>query len=401
MTDASPIDTAERVLEIDIIRGFALFGVLWLNLVTQSYMFVPDGLLDDLPTASIDALMEPFASLFIANKALTLFSLLFGYGFAMIMHRLQTRGVNAGRIFLRRTAILLIIGLIHLLFVWIGDILHVYALMGFFLFLTRNWPDRRLLIVGLLLALFSSAAVELVLQNLYGWPYPWSAVYEAEVETRFAVLQGSSYFAYVAELWREAWQDVLGNPEHIPYCTTALGRFMIGAWIFRQGWLIRTAELGAEFRRWALFLVGSGILLSVIQIVARHHSDALGSYIAPLPQLILALGYAAVIVVICQSDKVRRMLRGFASVGRMALTNYLMQSLVYVFVLFGFGLGLLSILGATMCAAIAVVTFAFQMWLSSCWLSKFRFGPMEWLWRSLTYGQRQPILIAPAKDSSS
>ena len=95
------------------------------------------------------------------------------------------------------------------------------------------------------------------------------------------------------------------------------------------------------------------------------------------------------------------MLGGIASVGRTALTNYLMQSLVYIFILYGFGLGLLVVLGQTLCFVMAVATFAIQMWLSSWWLRKYRFGPVEWLWRSLTYRQRQPFLISSPGNPSA
>lgn len=399
MTNVSPISTAERVQEIDIVRGFALFGVLWLNLVAQSHTLAPAGTFDNLATARLDAIVDPIADMFIAFKAMTLFSLLFGYGFVMIMSRLEARGADAERIFLRRTGILFIIGLIHIWFVWIGDILHVYALMGFVLFLTRNWSDRSLLTIGLLLALFSNAASELVLKFYYGEPFPWWAIADAGAERRFEVMQGSSYAGYAAELWRASWEEMWGTPDFIPYCTTTLGRFMLGAWIFRQQWLQQTERFRPQFRRWAPILIIGGIVLSFTSLGIGRFSGALAWAFDPLPQLVLALGYAAAIVALCRSERVRVLFRGIAAVGRTALTNYLMQSLVYVFVLYGFGLGLLNKLGATMCVTIAVVTFAAQVWLSSWWVRRFRFGPMEWIWRSLTYGQRQPLRIVVSGKS--
>lgn len=389
--EAAPITNTERIQQIDIIRGFALFGVLWINLVTQSHTLAPAGAYANLPTAWLDAIIAPIASTLVSGKAMALFSLLFGYGFAMIMSRLEARGANAGRIFLRRILILFAFGLVHIWLIWLGDILHAYALMGLVLFATRAWSDRMLLIVGLALALFSTAAVELLLQSIYGEPFPWWATLDAGAQRRFLVMQDSDYVAYVAELWRASWQEMWGPPDYVSYLTVTLGRFMLGAWIFRQGWLQHTQEYAAQFRRWSIVLVGSGMALALATNALYRVSDAGGFMLEPLPQLVLGLGYGAWVVVLCRDARWRRGFAGIAAVGRMALTNYLAQSLVYVFVLYGFGLGLLSMLGATMCLTIAVLTFAVQIVFSRWWLTRFRFGPAEWLWRSLTYGRRQPI----------
>jgi uncharacterized protein len=399
MPGPSPIGTTERIQEIDIIRGFALFGVLWLNLAAQSHTLAPEGMFDDLATARLDAIIEPIADIFIANKAMTLFSLLFGYGFAMIISRLESRGAAAGRIFLRRTSILFVIGIIDIWFLWIGDILHVYALMGFILFLTRKWSDRSLLITGLLLALFSHASVEIILQYNYDEPYPWWSIYDAGAERRFEIFQGNSYSAYVVELWRASWEEMWGTPDYIPYCTTSLGRFMLGAWIFRQGWLQRTDRFRLQFRRWAAILIPGGIVLSLVSMKIDEISDATAWVFDPVPQLVLALGYGALVVSLCQSEAFRNAMGGVAAIGRTALTNYLLQGVMYVFVLYGFGFGLLNMLGATTCLLLAVLTFIVQVQLSHWWVRRFQFGPMEWVWRSLTYGQMQPMRRAESGES--
>ncbi len=391
MSSPSPLGANERIQEIDIIRGFALFGVLWLNLVAHGHNLVPEGTFDDLASARLDALIEPIASMFVSDKAMALFSLLFGYGFAMIIRRLETRGANAGRIFLRRTAILFAIGLVHVWLVWFGDILHVYALMGFVLFLTRNWSDRSLLVAGLFLALFSTGIVEAVLQYRYDEPFPWWPTYDLAAERHFVALQGNDYAAYVSELWWASWETMWGMPFYIDYSTTALGRFMLGAWIFRQGWLQSTAEFRSDFRRWSVVLISSGIALTLVTYGIEQFSGALAYSFSPLPQLVLALGYGAAIVALCQSERFRYAMQGVAAVGRTALTNYLMQSLMYIFVLFGFGFGLLNVLGATLCFVLAVSFFAIQVWASGWWVKRFCFGPVEWAWRSLTYGRRQPF----------
>lgn len=241
------------------------------------------------------------------------------------------------------------------------------------------------------LALFSTAVVEAILQCLYDEPFPWLPIYDIALERHFEVLQGNSYPAYVRELWWASWETMWGMPFYIDYCTTALGRFMLGAWIFRQGWLQSTTEFRSSFRRWSVVLIGGGIALTLAGYGIERFNDVLAYTFDPLPQLVLALGYGAAIVALCQNDRFRKAMRGVAAVGRTALTNYLLQSLMYIFVLFGFGLGLLNVLGATLCFVLAVSFFALQVWASGWWMERFRFGPAEWAWRSLTYGKRQPF----------
>lgn len=393
MSAATPIRTSERISQIDIMRGFALFGVLWINLVTQSHELAPAGAFDNLPTAWLDGIIAPIAYVLVTGKAMALFSLLFGFGFAMMVDRLEHQGLDAGRIFLRRITILLIIGLTHIFLVWLGDILHVYALMGFVLFLTRRWSDRALLICGLALALLSTPVVEFVLHQLYDYPFPWFALYEEGPVRRFDIMLGNNYSAYVAELWRATWTEMWGTPDYIPYISITLGRFMLGAWIFRQGWLQHAATYLGEFRRWSMVLVGAGVAFALLGRALYGFDEDLGYWFEAVPQLVLGLGYGATVVVLCRGDGLPVIIKAIGDVGRMALTNYLVQSLVYVFVLFGFGFGLLRYLGATLCLTIALSTFAAQMVFSRWWLSRFRFGPVEWLWRSLTYGKRQRLRL--------
>lgn len=390
---AQPINSAERIYEIDLIRGFALFGVLWLNLVAQSHILVPAGTFDNLPTAPLDNVIAIIADAVISNKAMALFSLLFGYGFAMIIQRLEARGADAAMIYLRRTALLLAIGLIHILFIWFGDILHVYALMGFILFLMRNLSNRTLLTVGIILSLLSPGIVELLLY-LIGYEDPEASIFDIAAERHYLVLQGGNYFAYIAELQWAAWHTMWTDPFYINYSSTALGRFMLGAWIYRQGWFKSTSNLSAEFRHYTKVLLSAGVVFTLVGYLINSYSGLWAYLFDPITQLTLALGYGAGIVVICQNEAFKNLLNGVAAVGRTALTNYLLQSLMYIFVLYGFGLGLITQLGATLCLVIAVVFFTVQMIISSWWMKRFRFGPVEWIWRSLTYMKVGVIRLA-------
>ena len=399
----APVSGSERLGELDIIRGVALLGVLWMNLAAHGELALPVGHLATLPTYPADRLIGFLTSWLVAGKAQALFSLLFGFGFALLLDRIDARGGNGTRIYLRRLSILLVVGFAHLFLAWTGDILHAYAAMGFVLLLTRRWPARRLLLVGLPLACLGMAAVSLV-QMLSGseGSAAMMAVWLEGSERRFELFQGSDYPAYVRELVVSIWSEVYAFAFGWAYLGWILGRFMIGSWIYRLSWFQDSAGHAADFRRWAAVLLPLGLalalarpLLDVLGVELEGALVALDHLIRSTSQLVLALGYGAGLVVLCRSDAWKRRLAGFGAVGQMALTNYLAQSLVYMFGLYGFGLGLLPYAGGTFCMLVAFAFFALQIVFSRWWLARYRFGPAEWLWRSLTYGVRQPMRARP------
>lgn len=399
MSVSAPIGTHERIGELDIIRGFALFGVLWANLFSHAEMAIPGEVIASLPTASIDRYVRFLGYWLISGKAQALFSLLFGFGFAILTERAMRRGADGARLYARRLGILLFVGIAHFLLLWGGDILHAYAAMGFILLVTRRWPSWLMLTVGVLLCCFGFYATRELDQLLLSKETRDAAVAatEALAAERYTVFLGRDYPAYVWMLVRSAWIDLYAQLVGIAFLGNILGRFLIGAWIHRRGWLQDTARHARGFRRAALWLLLVGLALAIINPGMRLLEIRTPQEIRPFlrmigqpSQLILALGYGAGLIVLCQSPARRRLLSGLGDVGRMALTNYLMQSLVYFFVLYGFGLGWLQYAGPTFCLGLALVAFAVQIVFSRWWLARYRFGPAEWLWRSATYGRWQP-----------
>jgi uncharacterized protein len=404
-TAAIPTRQADRIGEIDIIRGLALFGVLWMNLNSNAEFAVPPQVLAALPTAGLDRWIGLVGDWLAQGKAQCLFSILFGFGFAILSHRAEARGIDSRALYLRRVLILLVIGLAHLFLLWMGDILHAYALMGLALMLTRRWPSRLLLILGLVLALgaLTTAIAWYVVVTPRGSPPDFVALQAAGTARRWPVFMGHDYSAVVRELWlangREFYLTAIGPA----FLATVLGRFMLGSWLFRQGWMQDTARYAAAFRRVAPWLLVIGLGLAAVApgidlagLRLPRWAQIPRTLVDEASQLVLALGYAAGIVVLCQTTVWRRLLSGLGAAGQMALTNYLTQSLVFVFVLYGLGLGWLKYAGPTFCLALALVVYAVQIVTSRWWLARFRFGPAEWLWRSATYGRWQPLLRAEA-----
>lgn len=395
---ARPATGKDRLIELDIVRGFALFGVLWVNLYGADD-WIPASHLASLPTAPLDEVVGFITEWLAAGKAQTLFTLLFGFGFAVMMERIEAHRANASAVYLRRLTVLLVIGVAHLLLLYIGDILHAYALMGFLLLLARRWKGWALLAVGLPLAILMPIVVRIGVDLMIGpgeMP-PWRLDDEA-VELRWwHTFQGSDYRAYVAELVRSNVTDMYVVPA-AAFFAGIFGRFLLGLWIFRQGWLQNVSLHVERFRFWAAVLIGTGLVVAgvpplVEPLTGVAMSPLLGVFLGRSSSLVLALGYAAGIIVLCQQSKWLARFSGLQAVGQMALTNYVLQSFVYFFLLYGFGLGLLPYAGATFALLLSIPVFVLQAAFSSWWLRRFRFGPLEWLWRCATYGQWQPFRI--------
>ncbi len=404
----------DRSPELDVIRGFALFGVMLINLYAHSEFAIPAEVLNGLATAPIDRPLGWIFDVFMSGKAQALFSMLFGFGFAMFLSRAEARGADGMKLYLRRLFILLVIGFAHVLAMFYGDILHIYALTAFILILFRRASDRLLLVCGLTLSLLAGLFVILNLawvEASTGATPALTVLLDEGLQRRWVLFMTGDYPAYVVEMLRSLGDEWFLSVLAWGYMGTVLGRFLMGYWLFRKDWMLRPAAHAAGFRRWAPRLIIGGLAFSLadVTIGASGFEPGVTGEVAleilhRAGQLTLALGYGAGLVVLMQGERGRRLLSGLGDVGRMALTNYLTQSLVYLFVFYGFGLGLMRYGGALTCLGITVVTFALQIAFSRWWLARFRFGPAEWLWRSATYGQwqrfRRPPVTEPTPAAS-
>ena len=388
-----------------MLRGVALFGVFLVNFTVfaSAPIMSTEQQLLSLPTAAFDlALFDVLHWLFF-DKANTLFAFLFGLGFALQLQRLEGRGVDFEALYKRRLSVLLAIGLFHFFFVWTWDILHLYALAGFLLLPLRRLSDRALLVTGVLLAAFGRTTVKTLAE--FGTPGSWSGLpggySDADVMLRQQISASGDYFALVGNFFEWVFIDYIASGFILGWLGYALGRFLIGAWVGRKEWIVRSAEFLPGWRRllrWALpaglGLEGLATLLAKSPFLAEfEHRDFFADALHLLAVPVLAAGYVAAIVVVFQGSRGRRLLAPFAAVGRMALTNYLTQSLVLGFVLFGIGpgLALAGKIGTTAIVGIVVGFFALQVIVSRWWLGKFAYGPAEWVWRALTYGERPPF----------
>lgn len=387
-----PVPGSERITVIDTLRGAALFGILVANMrgfnAPMVAYFQPQLLWTWMP----DRLAQAFVDWMVQGKFITIFAALFGVGFAIQLERATARGQSMW-FYARRLAVLFVIGLAHSFLLWWGDILTNYALCGFFLLLFRRRTQKTVLVWGhvlywFILALFGWISIA----SHLGWmqlPADDSARHIAETIRAYGQGTVREVFAMRAREWMEANSFLI-------FLTRIVGIFLFGLYIWRQGYLRNpAAHLGWWQRAQRIGLpVGIAGNLIVVALQWTYEPNpmrpsvlnftmfAIQSFAIPA----LSLGYAATVVLLWQDAVWRQRLLPFSYVGRMALTNYLMQSLICTTIFYSYGLGLYGRVGPLADLGLALAIYALQIPFSRWWLSGHAYGPMEWVWRTMTYG---------------
>ncbi len=441
-----PIRAEERVAAIDILRGLAIFGILTVNAYYFSHpWFMEFGRFlelagDGRQAGPVDRAVYEVVR-FVANEMLYfLFAFLFAVGMATLMSRAQASGVPFVRLYVRRLLVLLAFGACHIVFLWSGDILNTYALLGFLLLLFRGRADSTLLAWSgacLSILVVGFAGIVLVTQIMAAKtpaaaPEPAPAVSTSpasattsapasakrndevsfeDIERQWAAktIETYKHGTYWQILrWRLAdfalWAAMLIVSQY----PKVFGMFLLGLWAGRRG-ILRDIPAHLPFiRKVAGWGTALGVAASLVAIVMRWYAGgeeisltwpglvAFAADAVRVPSL--CLGLAAGMVLLVQQDTWRRLLSPLAAVGRMSLSNYLVQSVICAFIFYGYGLGLYGSVGPAGCLVLAVVIFLVQVPLSVLWLRYLRFGPAEWLWRTLTYGRPQPMRLARAAN---
>ena len=395
---AAPVNPGERIDAIDILRGIALFGVLAINVVNEFRVsFFEEFLPVPSTTGTLDRAVQTFLTMAVELKAMALFSLLFGIGMAIQFERLAP-DPRRGRLLARRLAILLVIGVAHLFLIWNGDILTEYSLAGFIV-LPLLWGPRWLLAAGAALFLALYLVMPLLPPVV---PWPTTAWIKDHVAEARQVYGAGGFLEILAFRVRET-ASIL--PLHIFILPRTIALFLFGMLVWRTDVIRRPAAHG-------LLLVAVsiiGIVVGAALTVASEQPALLG---LPLPRrigfsldrlatLLLAIGYAAAIIGFVSTRPGMTMLAWAAPLGRMAFTNYLAQSVIFGWIFYGYGLGLFGRLDVVTALAIGVCVYVAQVMISAQWLRYYRFGPIEWLWRSLMYGTAQPLRIRRAIPSGA
>lgn len=403
---AAPITSQDRLGELDVLRGFALLGVLIANFVwfafsentateAQTQGFIAD---------NTNLAVIIFVEIFVSDKANTLFAFLFGLGFWVQMERLSVRGAAFGAIYTRRLLVLLVFGWINLWLIWPWDILNLYALTGFLLFLLRGLPARAMLALGVVLAVAGRPVMEGLSKALGIYEPASEMAFSAEaVAARQDAFINGSYVDWVEAAARLTWYDWFANGLILAWVLYALGRFLIGAYVARRGWIQRSAELLPKIRTIFRIALPLGLALEILAMLTGDSEMLVvpgwvheAVHMVGVP--VLDIGYATGLILLFHSPRWAGLAKIFGPVGRMALTNYLVQGVFIGFFLYSFhgGLGLSGQIQPKQTLPLCLGFFALQTVFSHWWLGRFRFGPMEWLWRALTYGKRPQMRPQPA-----
>src|ERR1041385_2217472 len=389
--------TTERIAALDVLRGVAVAGILAANVLVFFGLFmIPPDRAAALPSVAWDHAALLVDKVFVDGKFYSVFSLLFGIGFGL---QLTRGGAAALPRFKRRLRILLAIGAVHAVLLWAGDILMLYALLGFTLPWFARKSDRALLRWTVVLLAIPTA---LYLVALGAWLLMGHGAAAGDTKPPAFILamfeamgRGGVKDALKGNLVFLAarWADLVATVRF----PKVLGMFVLGLWTARAGLAQSPAAHRATLVRWSLLGWGIGVPLNVVAALALQRWPYLppswGGLVGVLGQAggvpLLALGYACTVALLVVDG--RRAIRVFAPLGRVALTHYLMHSVIWVVLSYGFGFGLWWRIGAAPAVAIALAIIAVQIPLSAWWLSRYRFGPVEWVWRRLTY--KQPLAL--------
>jgi uncharacterized protein len=404
----TPIQKQERAQILDVLRGLALFGILLVNIYGLSgYLTLTDNMRRQFSTYPADNILNFFQMALVEGKFYSLFSLLFGIGFSIILMRNEAKGINPLKIFYRRLAVLFLIGAAHIYFLWEGDILLLYALIGFVLPLFRNCSNKALLIWASIFIL-SPITIDTIKLWLQWGPGDFMETLAIELDAGNGI-KGEEFRTYLfkdGSGWQE-WGNYLEpgflyryssllNTNRIP---KVLGMFLFGFYVGRKmiyANLEQYKQLLKKVMLWG-FVIGIPFSFAMayfegdgkkIYESAWGLADTVSYAFGVVP---LSLAYVASICMLWMKVNEISRLNVFAPVGRMALTNYIMQTILAIIIFYGFGFGLGQKFGLVYLFPIAIIIYIIQVIYSHIWLRYFQYGPLEWIWRQLTYGSRLPL----------
>ncbi|PID85688.1 MAG: hypothetical protein CSB13_06810 [Chloroflexi bacterium] len=400
---AVPTKPSERIIALDALRGFAILGILVMNI--QSFSMVVAAYQNPLAYGNFTGLNRwvwMFSHIFFDLKFMAMFSMMFGAGIILITTSAEKKGVSPAKLHYKRNFWLLLFGLAHAYLFWSGDILTTYAICGFIVYVFRKLSPKWLTLIGVILFAIPSAALLLgqmsvdyiPVEQLNEMSLSWQPTAEM-VADEIAVFQGG---------WLE--QMALRIPHSLKMQTYALilfsgwrvcGLMLIGMALFK--WGVLTAKRSLRFYTIMMlvgFLLGFPLVVVGVKQNFVHDWEFLyglwvGSQFNYWGSLLVSFGYIGMVMLIAKAGWIPGVVKWFASVGRMALTNYFLQTIICTTIFYGHGLGLFGQVERTGQLLLVFAVWVVQLIISPVWLKRYRFGPFEWLWRSLTYWQKQPM----------
>ena len=399
-----PTEKTNRIQSLDLLRGIAILGILIMNI--QSFAMPGSAYSNPLAFGDLSGFNKItwiLSHLFADQKFMSIFSILFGAGIILITEKKELLTGSSVKLHYTRNLILLLIGLLHAHLIWYGDILVAYALCSFIVYPFRKLSPRKLLITGLLIV-----SVPSLLNGFFQFSLPFMPASELQdlrldwaptnelIEQEITAFTGSISSQIKINSQQALFLETFVFL--IQFLWRAGGLMLVGMALFR--WGVLSAERSRSFYLKSAFysliigfpIVIYGIYMNFTMNWDFQYSMFTGSQFNYWGSLFVAYGYISLIMVFAQSDNYNTMKKRLASIGQMALTNYILHSFIGMLIFFGIGFGFFGKIDRSLQILIVSIIWIFQYLTSEKWLNSYRFGPLEWVWRSLTYGKKQPFL---------
>lgn len=385
---------SNRIILLDVFRGFAIFGIFVVNIEIMNCIFINQGAFHGQFTSLLDQVSFKVMNLFFYTKFFPLFSLLFGIGIGMQSHK-REGGKMAIGFLSRRMGVLLFFGILHILLFWPGDVLHIYALLGLFMlpFLSLS---RNIILGFAFLALLFPFYGEVV-GSFFNWivwePRQYLERYSSE--ELVGIIRHGTYLEGMSLRIKDFLFNLPMTMEF--FAPVAFSMFLFGVYLVKRG-VVFSLLHWVDKAKWSIIAVA--VILNIYRLIFLFYliqTDVYRTYRTFFIQgmivsdIAMGIFYLWVIAWLWENGKGRVFLESFQWVGRMALTNYILQSAIGLFLFSSLGLSLYEMLGPSQTIVIAIGVFAFQVVLSRYWLTYYRYGPLEWFWRVLSYGEGIPF----------
>jgi uncharacterized protein len=401
---AAPVREANRLLPIDAMRGLAILGILAMNI--QYFSQVSAAYLNPAlsgPLTGADYWIWLINHELFDEKMMGIFSMLYGAGIVLLCTNIESRGVRPLGIFVRRSLWLMLFGILHAYLIWSGDILFSYAVCGLLVYPMRKWSAKRLLVAGVLALGMSSVLFFGYLQALHTWP-------AAQVQETERQLWRPSQQEIAAEVdaYRGGWKQQM--TARVPDAELLEGQGLLFLTLWRAGGLmligmacykfgLLTGSLSiAQYRRSGIeaFLIGIAVVsYGVHRDFAAHwgfpYAFFIGSQFNYWGSLAIVWSWICLVQIACKTPAMRPVTTRFAKVGRMAFSNYILETLICTTIFYGHGFGMFGRFNRAQGLAVVFATWIFLFVFAQVWLRYFYSGPLEWAWRSLTYWRLQPF----------
>lgn len=405
---AGPVTAKERIISLDVLRGVALLGILPMNI--QAFSMISAAYMN--PTAygnfhGANYWVWYFCHLLADEKFITIFSMLFGAGIFLMTSHVEAAGRKPAPLHYRRMGWLIVFGLMHSYLLWFGDILVCYGLCGMLAYCYRKMSPRRLIIYGV-----GFIAVASILFAWMAWSLPHMPAAKQELFRQVIWEPTPAMKAHELAAYRSGWIGEMGQRANDSLTGEISGFIYLAFWRVEGCMLIGMAlfKLGVFSAQRAAKLywtfIAAAILIGFPVIIYGVHHDIaagwefrqsffIGTQYNYWASMLVSLGWVGATMLAYQSSSLRRFTKPIAAVGRMAFSNYIFDTVVCTTIFYGFGFGLFGTVGRVTQIEIALAIWIAQLILSSIWMRYFQFGPLEWLWRSLTYWKRQPFRKVP------